>query len=306
MKNRILHIIVCLLAFPVWAQVYTQLSPDRILIGDTASLQIEFKTPSDAKVELPMLGDSLGKYLEIVNKKIDSVREGNQKKYKQIITLTGFEEGNFLVKSLPYVINGKTVLSDTRELGVEMPAIDTTLQKMYPIKTIMPEHISWWDRNKKYLWYMIVGGIMLIALLIVAFLYLKELRRKRYISTPLLPPYEEALQNLKKLDALGLLEKQEFNQYYTDLSFIVRRYFSRRFEFPAQALLSTDLPEYMKNKEFLTQEESAELYNFLTDADRVKYAKATLSPEKNAFYRDWAEKIIEKTKPLVEEVKDHI
>ncbi|MRJ09510.1 DUF4381 family protein [Ornithobacterium rhinotracheale] len=306
MKNRILHIIVCLLAFPVWAQVYTQLSPDRILIGDTASLQIEFKTLSDAKVELPMLGDSLGKYLEIVHKKIDSTREGNQKKYKQTITLTGFEEGKFLVKSLPYVINGKTVLSDTRELGVEMPAIDTTLQKMYPIKTIMPEHISWWDRNKKYLWYMIVGGIMLIALLIVAFLYLKELRRKRYISTPLLPPYEEALQNLKKLDALGLLEKQEFNQYYTDLSFIVRRYFSRRFEFPAQALLSTDLPEYMKNKEFLTQEESAELYNFLTDADRVKYAKATLSPEKNAFYRDWAEKIIEKTKPLVEEVKDHI
>lgn len=306
MKNRILHLIVCLLAFPVWAQVYTQLSPDKILIGDTASLKIEFKTPNNAKVELPMLGDSLGKYLEIVNKKIDSVQEGNQKKYKQIITLTGFEEGNFLVKSLPYVIDGKTVLSDARELDVEMPAIDTTLQKMYPIKPIIPEHISWWDRNKKYLWYMIVGSIMLIALLLVVFLYFRELRRKRYISTPLLPPYEEALQNLKKLDALELLEKEEFNQYYTDLSFIVRRYFSRRFEFPAQALLSTDLPEYMKNKEFLTQEESAELYNFLTDADRVKYAKAILSSEKNVFYRGWAEKIIEKTKPLVEEVKDHI
>uniref|UniRef100_UPI0039A59A2D DUF4381 family protein n=1 Tax=Ornithobacterium rhinotracheale TaxID=28251 RepID=UPI0039A59A2D len=306
MKVKFLKIFIWLFALPAWGQIYTRLSPDRILIGDTASLQIEFIVAEKAKVEPPQLGDSLGKYLEIVHKKIDSTREGNRKKFKQIITLTGFEEGNFLVKSLPYVIDGKMQLSDARELAVEMPAIDTVLQKIYPIKPIMPEHLSWWERARKYLWQMLAIGVALLVFLVLGVLYFRKLRANHYISEPLLPPYEEALQNLKKLDALGLLEKQEFNQYYTDLSFIVRRYFSRRYEFPAQALLSTDLPDYMKNKEFLTQEESAELYNFLTDADRVKYAKATLSPEKNAFYRDWAEKIIEKTKPLVEEVKDHI
>lgn len=304
---RFYKIFFLLVFVNVYSQVETHLTSDNIMIGDTVGLQLEIKANRQYNVELPVIKDSLSKYVEVLAQKYDTISLGKDLIYRQNLTLTCFEPGEFLIKALPVKINGKTFLSATKELKVLDLKVDTSIKKMYPIKPILPEYLTWWDRNKKYLSYMVIGILIILVVLIIIWLYLREMKRKRYISSPLLPPYEEAIENLKKLDKKSYLESKDYYTFHTDLSFILRRYFSRRFDFPAQALLSSDLAKVMEDKDYITDFEARELISFLNDSDHIKYAKGEIKEEKHKQYRVWVEKIINKTRPIVEEeVKDHI
>lgn len=293
--------ILSLLPYSLHSQIQTELNPNIILIGDTASLKITVTYDARQKVILPQIGDSLNSFLEVSNVKIDSMKVGNNANYIQTITLTSFDIGDFLVNSLPVVIEGDTLLTSSKRLEVRDLEVDADLDKMYPIKPIIPQEITWWEKNKKYLAYWVVGILLAIIIIVLIWLYLKAAKKNKYVSKPLLPPYEEALENLKKLDKENYLSKQNYNQFYTDLSFIIRRYFSRRFDFPAMALLSGDLPAYMKNKELLTESEAEQLSAFLKDSDLAKFGRTIPAEEKHTYYRNWIEEIIQKTRPILEE-----
>ena len=283
------------------AQIETRLDPQVILIGDTASLQITITADARQKIILPQVGDSINNYIEITNKKTDSLKRGNNLNIIQNYTITCFEPGEFLVNALPYSIDGKIIQSTSQILVVQDLEVDADATKMFPIKPIMPEDITLWEKYKKYFWYFVIALILAFITGLIIWLYFKEKKNKKYVSTPLLPPYEEALDNLRKLDKAKLLESQKYYEYYSDLSFIIRRYFTRRFEFPANALLSEDLPQALLNKDLINETESAELAEFLKDADLAKYARTTPSAEKHGKYRDWIENLIYKTRPVLEE-----
>lgn len=303
----ILFIFLCLLPYSGFAQIQAELYPEVILIGDTASLKITVTHDARQKIQLPQLGDSLNTYIEISNVKVDSMKRGNNVNHIQTITLTCFEPGEFLVNSLPIVISGDTLMTESKRLEVRNLDMEANIKNMYPIKPIIPQEITWWERNKKLVAYAL-GGILL-ALLLIALIWwlIKNAKKNKYVSKPLLPPYEEALENLRKLDEQKYLSQNQYNAYYTDLSFIVRRYFTRRFEFPAMALLSSDLPKVMYSKEILTQPESEEFLAFLNDADLAKYARTVPPAEKHSLYRKWVEDIIYKTRPILEEeIPEHI
>ncbi|MBV7440228.1 hypothetical protein KRX57_02230 [Weeksellaceae bacterium TAE3-ERU29] len=283
--------------------VFTKLNPDNILVGDTASLQIEITVDNKTKVELPQIKDSLNQFIEVLNQKRDTLKLGENITYRCNFTLTSFEQGDFLVNSLPIKINGKIVQSDARELSVADLKVDTISQKMFPIKPIIPENLTWWDRNQKLVWF-IIGGIMVaLLLLFVIWYFYKRLKSDKYINSPLVPPYDEAMQNLKKLDKKNYIQNGDYKAFYSDLSFILRRYFSRRFDFPAQALLSSDLSEFMKSKQQISSEDAEELQRFLTDSDGVKYAKQQIEDFKHTEYRNWVEEIVQKTRPVEVENK---
>lgn len=296
-----LILISSLLPYAAYSQVQTELHPEIILLGDTASLKITVTSDARQYVDLPQLGDSLNNFLEISKVKLDSMKVGNNANYIQTITLTCFEAGEFLVNALPVVIDGDTVLTQSFQLEVKDLEVGSDLDKMYPIKPIVSQEITWWEKNKKYLAYWLGGLLLLLIIVVLIWLYIKAARNKKYVSSPLLPPYEEALDNLRKLDKNNLLAQQKYTEYYTDLSFILRRYFTRRFDFPALALLSSDLPTIMKEKEILTIQEAAEFTDFLKDADLAKYARRIPSEDKHLAYRKWIESIIYKTRPILED-----
>lgn len=295
-----------LLPYPIAAQIQTELNPELILIGDTASLKITVTFDSRQEVILPQLGDSLNRYIEISNTKVDTLKIGHNANYIQTITLTGFEPGEFLVNALPIIIDGDTLLSKSMRLEIQDLVVEPNLDRMYPLKPIVQVDISWWEKNRKYLIYWLAGLILTLIIIYLIYAYIKAGRKRKYVSKPLLPPYQEALQNLKKLDREDFIASKKYNEYYTDLSFILRRYFSRRFDFSALALLSDDLAHVMQEKEALTKAEAAELAEFLKDADLVKYARIIPSEEKHTFYRKWIENIINKTRPILEEDVENV
>ncbi len=299
------------IVFFVWfsfsfAQVNLQatLSPDVIFIGDTASLNIQLGVDKVEKVELPALGDSLNKYIEINEVKIDSSQRGRNKMYAINVTITAFEPGDFLVNSIPFMISDKLYQTESFQLKVKNVELNPDIKEPYPIKPIMKEHVSWWEKNRKNILY---GALILLGVLAIAgllYYFFRKRKKHPYKSKPLLPPYEEAKENLKKLDKQNYLSKEEYDTYYTDLSYILRRYLSRRFEFPGMALLSSDFANYLEQKEILLPKETHELRQFLEDADRAKFAKEHPNLEQTQTYRKWVEGLIDKTKPLLENVVD--
>ncbi len=304
-KDLIIYVFLFISCFS-FSQVNleTSLSPEIIYIGDTASLNIQLGVDSKEKVELPQLGDSLNSFIEINEVKIDSSRRGKNKMYAINLTLTSFEPGDFLVNSIPFTINGELYQTNSHQIKVKEVELNPDITQPYPIKPIMKEHVSWWEKNKKNILY-IVLALLGVVLLILLLLYLFRKRKKnQYKSKPLLPPYEEALENLKKLDKKELLKKGNYSTYYTDLSYILRRYFSRRFNFPGMALLSSDLADYMEQKEILLPQEIQDLRKFLQDADMAKFANEHPNEQQTQTYRNWVENVIEKTKPLLENVVD--
>ena len=282
------------------AQIQTRLEPETILIGDTASLQITLTLDKNQTFEFPQIGDSLNSYIEVLDQKTDTLIVGNNANYIKNITITCFEPGQFLVNSLPIIIDGKMLQSSSLQLEVQDLEVEADLQKMFPIKDILPQEITWWEKNKKYVWYAL-GALLLAALIILIVWYVfREIKSKKYISKPLLPPFEEALDNLRKLDKEEYLKNEKYYEFYSDLSFILRRYFTRRFGFPANALLSQDLSEIMHSKEFINSKEKIELNEFLKDADLVKYGRVVPSQEKHGLYRDWVEDLIQHTRPILD------
>lgn len=308
-EQKPIFFISCILLFlslPAQAQVETLLTADRILIGDTTTLQITITADAQDHVQLQLPQDTLNRFVEINSSSTDTLRVGRNMNYIHKIVITSFEPGNFLVNAIPVSIGDSIYQSKAMQIIVEDMIVDEQRQGMFPDKPILPEDITWWQKNKKYFWYMVVGGLFVLAILLIVWLYIRELKRNRYVSNPLLPPYEEAIKNLKKLDHQKYLQQNKHYEFYSDLSVIVKRYFARRFDFPAEALLSTDLPLHMVRKDYLTEKEAVEFGEFLEKADLAKYARKIPAEGEHERFRAWVEYIINRTRPLTDEVvPDH-
>src|SRR5690606_9814486 len=118
-------------------------------------------------------------------------------------------------------INGKGFLTDSLLVNVETVPVDTLAQKMYDIKDLMVV-----EKSNSELWKLILG-ILLGLIVLGGLLYWFVLRKKPLTEAEkvaLLPAYDRALLELKKLENSRYLIQDEYKQYYTELTNIVRSY----------------------------------------------------------------------------------
>ena len=116
----------------------------------------------------------------------------------------------------------------------------------------------------------------------------------------------EATDDLKALDKKKYVSESELNEYYSKLSYILRRYIGRVYKFSSLEMLSEDLTKFLKENKHLDSTELKELKQFLYDSDLVKFAKILPQEKKHEFYRKWVGEFVEKIKPLnLEEEMDY-
>ena len=128
---------------------------------------------------------------------------------------------------------------------------------------------------------------------------------------PALPPYEEAIERLQKLDNKLLWQNNEVKKYYSELTEIVRAYIERELKIPALEITTYELVETLSDfnqaKTIDTSRETIKkLRALLSEADLVKFAKSKpLSHEIEEDRRD-AEDILNELKPtpIIEETKE--
>jgi hypothetical protein len=302
MKRYLLYIF---LVFSVVA--FAQQKPLVTAKIDTTSIRIgeqfEFKiTVNDtANVIIPKLDKLVG--VEIVeDKKIDTLKNQLIKRY----ILTSFDSGAYYIPQQQIFIRQRLYLTDSLLIKVATVAVDTTKQKMFPIKANQSEPYVF-DDFKKYVWYGLLA-LVLIGLGIY-FAVKKKKEAEEEVFIPALPPYEEAIQKLHQLDEKLLWQNNQIKEYYSELTEIVRGFIERELKVPALESTTDELIETLTDFNdstaiSTTKETIKKLRDLLRDADLVKFAKSKPMSEQIEFSRKEAEEVVNELKPETEEITE--
>lgn len=298
-------IFFCLSASTSWAQIQASVDTTHITIGEPINLEIRVDAEQDEKIIFPELKDTISYHIEILKNEIDTVKNKGKLTLVQRLQISSYDAGEFLVRSLPIVIDNDTLLSPSFKIQVEDVEIDSSNLIGFPIKPIMEEQFTLKDYWNQYWPYIIMATMLFLALLIVAILYLRRNKNKKK-TEKIKSPYEEATDDLKALDKKKYVSESELNEYYSKLSYILRRYIGRVYKFSSLEMLSEDLTKFLKENKHLDSTELKELKQFLYDSDLVKFAKILPQEKKHEFYRKWVGEFVEKIKPLnLEEEMDY-
>ncbi len=297
-RREFLSVLFLLFSVFSFGQIDTKIDTMHIKIGEPIHYSLIVLLDGKTTVRLPEVKDTISFHIEILDQKIDTLFEGEKKKLVQHLTLTSFDPGEFLIRSLPVVVGDDTLLSHSFQIKVDEVKIDSANLAGFPIKPIMEEEYTWKDYWDKYWIYFAIGALVFLALLIVAILFLRDKKRKDIIAKTPKTPYEEAKDALKNLDKKNYPAKGQINPYYSELSFVLRRYLGKVFHFSSLELLSDDLVNHFRKTTHLDKNQLDQLKEFLYESDLVKFAKAIPEEGRNEFYRKWVEDIVEKIKPL--------
>ncbi len=283
-------------------EVKVEVDTMNIRIGEQFKYQISVNDTSN--VIIPELKNLSG--LEIVEDlPTDTVEKNLIKKYM----LTGFDSGAYYIPSQQVFIRNRAYITDSILINVATVAIDTTKQKMFPIKSIQGEPWIFDDLKPYIIW--IVLGLLLIGALIYYIKTRKKEDTEEKEVVPVLAAYEEALQKLAQLDEKLLWQNNKVKQYYIELTDIIRNYLGRDIEIPTLELTTSEIVDLVETqnksrKLGLTKETLSDIEKLLKNADLVKFAKSKPVSFEIEIDRKTAEKIITNIKPKVEEYREAI
>lgn len=303
LRTFLLFTLFSVLLSPVFAQeVKVEVDTMNIRIGEQFNYQLSVNDTSN--VIIPKLQNLKGlEVLEDID--LDTVGNNLFKKY----VLTGFDSGAYYIPAQQVFIRNRAYLTDSILINVATVAIDTTKQKMFPIKSIESEPYTL-DDFLPYLIWVILGVLALSG--IILFFILREKRRNIASNEGIsaLPPFEEAIERLQKLDEKLLWQNNQVKQYYSELTEIIRVYIEKELKIPALESTTDDLIETLRDfSEVKTIEASREsirkLKELLREADLVKFAKSQpLSHEIEEDRKD-AEFVLKEMKPRpIEEIAE--
>ncbi len=242
---------------------------NRIIIGEPIKLKLEAALPAGT----PMLWfdtDSLP-HFELIDK--GNIDSSAADKYEQIVTITSFDSGLYVIPPLSLDLDGRSYLTDSIPITVSFSAFDPE-KDYHDIKDILEVEAV----KKTYLKEILLAGGILMLLLLAWFLYRKYRRKKpvTQVAAPFLSPLEEALRALEALKKEPITEKQ----FYTGMNDIIRGFVYRK----------TGVTTMQKtNEEFILQldklgmpqDDFISLVQTLRMSDAVKFARYVPGEEEN-------------------------
>jgi hypothetical protein len=147
-------------------------------------------------------------------------------------------------------------------------------------------------------------GLLLIGLAVfgicLAIYFLERFKKTDRKAQPALPPWQRALKHLDHLENEGLLAKGYFDQYYSHLSDILRKYIEEQLSIRAPEMTTEEFLQYLKTSTELNPEQKESLRQFLESCDLVKFAKYAPDPSEAKASYELAKRFIEETKPKLE------
>ncbi|WP_452602845.1 BatD family protein [Pontimicrobium sp. MEBiC06410] len=257
------------------AQVKTSIDSTSVKIGEQITYKIEVEVDTTSFVVFPE-GQTFLPMEMIESFKIDTTKVNSKYNLIKKYGLTQFDSGSYTIPRQKIVIGDKPFLTDSLRVEIKNIAIDTTKQGLYDIKPIIKVEKSpsnWW----KYL-LLVLAILGTIAFLIYWFIFRKKpLTEEEEIA--LLPPYDRAKLALQKLDNSGYLENEAMKEYYSELTFIIRKYLDEKVYDKALESTTDELVSRLNllkdgNQIELSKEDIRNIETILKRADLVKFAKS--------------------------------
>ncbi len=250
--------------------VGTRTDKNQILIGERIEYELLLSLPEQGYKVYFDLPDSVTHFDIIEKGKFDTSNNSNAWSLRRKIIFTSFDSGRWYIPSLPVTLeknnDSKRYMTDSVLINVGYAVPDST-NALRDIKPIMEVN------TKNYFWYFIIAAFLLVLAGAAAIMhFLRKPRKPLPVLHSSLSPYNQAMNDLKILSGYKLELPAEVKKYHSELSFIFKRYYSRKIRV---SLLNTTTDDLLINlneqKEATTL--IASVAEVLRMGDAVKFAK---------------------------------
>ena len=282
------------------APVTVHASVDRkeITIGDPIRYTVDVSAAADTEIIIPVLSGSVGVFTISDFGESPPGKDNGRAVASRWYTLTTFEAGDHLIPApkVLYRLPGEDLQeAQGDEVLVGVTSVLAKDPKASDIRDIKPPEELPFDWRPYGIAAAVVVGVGLLG---AAFFYLLNRPRRQRVLPPR-PPHELALTALNRLRAQGLIEQGQFEQYYVQLSSIVRHYLEDRFHIRAPEMTTEEFLSTLATDGRLIPPHRRLLGEFLSQADLVKFARHLPSLKDSEAAYEAARRFVEDTRPSV-------
>lgn len=307
MSQRAKHIVmIAVVMMTTWAIAMggnvtfkARLDSTSLLMGKTTALHLEITQDKDARGFFPNeQADTLNAMVEIAERlKADTTDLGNNRiQINRDLIIQSFDSGLWVIKPIPYVVNGDTAFCNQLTLKV-LPVDVSQMKDIHDIKPVEDVPFNLLDWLPDYWWAWLLGLLLIGGGIWVYRKYYKKGINPLKPSKKRLPPYEEAMINLQNLKAAQLWQRGQEKEYFTGLTDILRVYIDRRFDINAVEMTSSQIIDTLKKNDE-TKAVNEQLEMILEVADIVKFANARPLADDNEVAYQRAVNFVEATRPV--------
>ena len=222
----------------------------------------------------------------------------DDKKYQ--ILLSFYETPVCTIPPIGFLIeseNGRDTVK-TEPVAVRVPSVleklDTNeIEKL--VKLGVPRPMK---AGKMPILEIVIILLVLITAIILAIYLIRRYFKKKNAQIIIIPPFEEAMNALLKLDEEDLINKGEYKNFVFSLSAIFKRFVSRRYDVLIEEATSTEFKQWARRSGDLSRENKILVEKFINDTDPVKFADLTPSAENLRELRAKVEEFVKITRPI--------
>jgi len=295
-------LIFFLFSFLSFAQVTSSIDSTSIKIGEQITYKIEVETDTVNPVIFPE-GQTFMPLEMIESYQPDTIKYDAKYKLIKKYGLTQFDSGKYVIPKQKIIIAGKTFATDSMLVEVNDIVVDTTKQKLYDVKPMIDvkkPSSNWW------LWLLLIIAIAAIIAFLVYWLVWRKKPLTEEEKIAQLPPYDRAKLALKQLDETKYLERAEIKEYYSELTFIIRKYLDEKVYDKALESTTDQLIDRLNilqegNQIELSKDDIKNIEAILKRADLVKFAKSAPDIELAKLDRQTVDTEIDQVKDALPE-----
>ena len=270
---------------PQNVEVEGKVNSTEVQVGKPFTLDLSLKVPYGWFVEWNDFAiDTLSEQIDII-KRSDVERTADADSnviVKQQLTLMTFDTGQIQVPSVGLTYaksfddpNRLKAYTDPIRLYSTTITVDTTMA----YKPIVEPIAAPIQMKEVYPWLL---GVLLLALAIFGIWYWRKHRKTKVdadgniIRGPVIPPYDKAVDDLKRLREEKMWQSGKVKEYFSSLTDIDREYIEGQFGVNAVEMTTDDILEEIQPLHF-PKETYDKLKDTMEVADLVKFAKYSAS-----------------------------
>lgn len=253
-------------------EVSAEIDRDTIKIGEQIKYKITAKVQPEDVIVFPE-GQTFTPLEMVEAFKMDTTQLEPLKILSKTYALTQFDSGSYSIGKQTLKLNDSFIETDSINIRVNDVVVDTTKQKLYPIKTYIdfekPFEIQSW------IWWTLFAVVVVLGLIFLIFKFKKNKDEKK----KRIPPYQRAIQSLQDLDNSKLIDDRNLKEYYSQLTQISRRYLEEKVEIRALEYTSNELVDELESRRQnqklnIDQNLIEDFKKVLQRADLAKFAKS--------------------------------
>lgn len=288
---------------PAGSGLTVTISTNNIHIGDPIHLRIVSVHPTNLHLRAPDLAK--GKDVIVRNRleRAEPLPDGRVREQMDY-AITSLVTGNHIIATSPGIVwarpDGTTTQAPFPFVAFKVQSTLSSTNADLSQMRDLHDLVRWPERFPLWLIALLASALIIALTAWLLRRYLTHLRKLEALAPPI-PAHDAALAALQALLARGLIEANQFEPFYVEVSAIARRYLEARFQLNAPEQTTEEFLREVASARKLSLQHQQLVAAFLDQCDLVKFAR--YQPDQNSMRSAYAaaDKLVRETIPTMDE-----